>query len=254
MSDGIPSGFKDHFSTNAAGYARFRPDYPPALFEDLSRLCAIPDTAWDCGCGNGQASLALAENFTRVIATDPSANQIANARPHARIDYRVGGAEASGLDDKSADLVLAAQAAHWFDLELFYAEVRRVAKSNAVIALITYGLVEMDAPVNAVLQDIYHGPIGAHWPPERRHVENGYNDFAFPFPRLEIPQHAMRADWDLDTLAGYIGTWSATKLFREKTGHDPIPDARARLAEVWGEPSAQREIRWPLGGLIGRVE
>lgn len=246
-------GFKDHFSANAGGYASFRPDYPPALFADLAALCGRPERAWDCGCGNGQASLGLAGHFDEVVATDPSAGQIANARPHERVRYAVASAERSGLPDASVDLVVAAQAAHWFDLAAFYDEVRRVARSGAVLALITYGIMEMDPPVDAVFQSIYRGPVGAHWPPERAHVENGYRDFAFPFPALDMPRQAMRAEWPLEHLVGYIGTWSATKEYRAATGDDPLPAARAALAAVWGEPDTPREIRWPLGGRIGRV-
>ncbi len=247
------SAFKDHFSANASSYALYRPDYPSGLFDDLAGLCIQTHHAWDCGCGNGQASLGLASVFDQVTATDPSEKQIENARAHPKISYQRGAAEASPLNDGSVDLILAAQAAHWFDLAAFYAEVQRVAKPGAVLALITYGPLEADAPVNDTLQEIYHGPIGSHWPPERRHVENGYSEFNFPFAGLEITQHAMQAAWSLETVVGYISTWSATKVYREKIGTDPIPDVHDRLAAVWGDPTQKREIRWPLGGLIGRV-
>jgi hypothetical protein len=68
------------------------------------------DLAWDCATGNGQAALALAAHFRHVHATDLSAEQLAQATPHARIDYRQAPAEASGLADRSCDLVTVAQA------------------------------------------------------------------------------------------------------------------------------------------------
>ena len=65
--------FKDHFSGHAAVYHEARPDYPAALFDFLAGEAPSRELAWDAGCGNGQASVALAEHFEAVVATDPSA-------------------------------------------------------------------------------------------------------------------------------------------------------------------------------------
>ena len=73
------------FKTVAREYANFRPGYPPELFAWLARVSPSRGAAWDCGCGSGQASLALAEHFTHVHATDVSPEQIAAAKPHPRV-------------------------------------------------------------------------------------------------------------------------------------------------------------------------
>ncbi|MDZ7343288.1 MAG: SAM-dependent methyltransferase, partial [candidate division KSB1 bacterium] len=65
--------FKDHFSTQAVDYAKYRPHYPAAMFEYLATLPPERQTAWDCATGNGQAALGLTPHFERVIATDASA-------------------------------------------------------------------------------------------------------------------------------------------------------------------------------------
>src|SRR5512138_3071788 len=93
----------DHFSTVAKNYAAFRPHYPKTLVDAL-RARVTGDTAWDIGCGSGQLTLGLAEQFARVIATDPAAAQIEAAPAHPRVEYRVAPAEASGLPDASIDL------------------------------------------------------------------------------------------------------------------------------------------------------
>ena len=59
-----------HFATVAREYANFRPGYPPELFVWLARMAPARDAVWDCGCGSGQASTALAEHFQVVHATD----------------------------------------------------------------------------------------------------------------------------------------------------------------------------------------
>src|SRR6185369_5345877 len=85
-SSSVMSQFKDHFSGHAAIYREARPTYPPQLFDWLAQQAPDRELAWDAGCGNGQATAALAQRFTRVIGTDPSANQIAEAESRANIE------------------------------------------------------------------------------------------------------------------------------------------------------------------------
>jgi len=73
------SGFADHFSATAAAYATFRPRYPDALFEWLAAIAPSRECAWDCATGSGQAASGLARHFEQVVATDPSAAQLAHA-------------------------------------------------------------------------------------------------------------------------------------------------------------------------------
>jgi ubiquinone/menaquinone biosynthesis C-methylase UbiE len=120
--------FKDHFSPQASDYARFRPTSPRQMFQFLARLAPRHELAWDCATGSGQVAVPLADHFAHVIATDASAQQIANAEPHPRVKYRVAPAEQSGLVSGSVDLIMVAQALHWFDLDAFNAEARRVLK------------------------------------------------------------------------------------------------------------------------------
>src|SRR2546430_7765616 len=117
--------FKDHFSGHAVEYAKFRPHYPDELFQYLASISPQHELAWDCATGNGQAAVGLARHFDRVIATDASAQQIESAEPNARISYQVAPAEASEIDSASVDLILVAQALHWFDLDAFFAEAQR---------------------------------------------------------------------------------------------------------------------------------
>jgi ubiquinone/menaquinone biosynthesis C-methylase UbiE len=119
------------FSTVAREYANFRPGYPPALFAWLAEVAPSRDAVWDCGCGSGQASTALAEYFSMVYATDVAPEQVGAAKAHPRVRYAVAPAEKSGLADGSVDLVTVAQALHWFDVETFYAEARRVARRSS---------------------------------------------------------------------------------------------------------------------------
>ncbi|MEO7935736.1 MAG: class I SAM-dependent methyltransferase, partial [Dokdonella sp.] len=184
--------FKDHFSGHAAVYQAARPDYPAALHEFLVGEAPSRQRAWDAGCGNGQASVALAEYFDTVVATDPSAEQIANASLRDNISYRVEPAEQSSLESGSVDLVCVAQALHWFDLARFHEEVRRVLKPRGVVAFWTYADCRVEAGIDVQKDRLYLDLTAAYWPPERALVESGYASLAFPFERIPTPIFEMR--------------------------------------------------------------
>ena len=158
--------FQDHFSGFANRYADFRPHYPAALFDYFATLVPRNSLVWDCACGNGQATLDLAQRFDRVVATDASREQIASATPHPKVEFRVAPAEQSGLPDGSIGLITVAQALHWFDLERFYAEAKRVLSPGGALAVWAYGInvVEGDG-VNQLVQDFYANIVGPYWPP-----------------------------------------------------------------------------------------
>ncbi|HEY6838837.1 MAG TPA: class I SAM-dependent methyltransferase [Geobacteraceae bacterium] len=245
--------FKDHFSGNAAAYTQFRPSYPQGLFDWLASVSPGRELAWDCGCGNGQAALGLAPHFRRIIATDASRQQIDHAMPHERVEYRVAPAEASGIEPASVDLIVIAQALHWFDFERFYREVRRVARPQAVIAAITYGELRGGGALDEVIDHFYTEIVGPYWPRERRYVDEGYQTISFPFSELSPPAFEMAAEWTLDHLVGYLGTWSAVKEDTRVHGRNPLEVVGAKLVAAWGEPSRTKKITWPLHLRVGRV-
>src|SRR5882724_5663043 len=246
-------GFKDHFSRLAAQYSAFRPAYPPAIFDYLAQLCRERQSAWDCACGNGQATLALAERFEAVIATDASPQQLAAAPLHPNVTYRVARAEESGIESKSQDLVTVAQALHWFDLDPFYGEVQRVLKPSGVIAVWTYGPLRVEGDeIDALVQKFYHDIVGPYWPPERRLVETGYRELAFPFAEIPPPSFNMEQQWERAHLLGYVRTWSATARYAEDKRVDPVAALEEQLSSLWVEGNNARKVTWPLALRVGR--
>ena len=243
----------DHFSTVAGAYARYRPGYPAELFDYLASLPAGRRLAWDCATGNGQAAVGLAPRFDQVVATDLSAAQIAHAAPHPRIAYRVAAAEAPGLAAGSVDLVTVAQALHWLDAGRFFAEAARVLALGGAVAVWCYNLLEVEPRINAVVGRFYAQVVGPYWAPERRLLEAGYRTIPFPFAELEPRRFAMRTEWRLAELMGYLGTWSATERYRQARGEDPRDRIAADLAAAWGDPETPRPVRWPLNLRVGRT-
>jgi SAM-dependent methyltransferase len=224
----------------------YRPTYPDSLYRWLAESVAERGTVWDCGTGNGQAALGLAPHFRRVIATDPSEAQLAHARPAANIEYRVATAEQSGLEDVSIDLVTVAQAAHWFDRPRFFAEVRRVAKPGALLAVWMYNLMTVDDAVDRVIEHLYRDVVGRYWPGDRVLIDSDYRTIEIPFPEFIPPSFEMTAEWNGDHVLGYLRTWSAVARYQADTREDPVSLVAPELLAAWGGADRVRRVRWPL--------
>lgn len=245
--------FKDYFSRQAGQYTQFRPRYPRELFQFLAATAPDRQRVWDCGTGNGQAAVDLAADFSEVIATDPSERQIAHALPHDRVSYRVAPAEKSGLEDRSVDLVTVAQALHWFDLDGFYREVRRVARPAGILAVWGYGLATINSVIDPLVWYLYEDLLGEYWPPERRLVEAHYTTVPFPFQELPTPTFTLQAEWNLADLIGYLSTWSSVQKFIERNGAEPLQPAMEALTAAWGPPTERQRVEWPLFQRLGKV-
>ena len=250
----MTSSFPDHFSSTAAGYASYRPRYPAALFEWLSRNTPDREIAWDCGTGTGQAAVALAEHFGFVVASDASTAQLAHAAPHPRVHYAAMPAERSALANESVSLVTVAQALHWFDRPMFFAEARRVLAPRGIVAAWSYGMLTLrDEALDRIVRRFHGEALGPFWPPERRLVDDGYRGVMLPFEPIDAPPLAMEATWTLGQFAGYLSTWSAVQRARAATGADPIPPVTESLRRHWGPDGAARRVNWPLTLLVGRA-
>lgn len=242
--------FKDHFSGHADAYARYRPDYPPALFAWLASVAPDRERAWDCATGNGQAAVTLAEHFGEVIATDASEKQVRNAFPHPRVSYRVAPAEVSGIEGGSVALVTVAQALHWFDIPAFYAEAGRVLRPGGVLAAWAYDVFRSTPAVDRIVDHLYRNVVGPYWPPDRKMIESGYREVVLPFEPVEAPPFAMEKPWTADDVLGYLRTWSVTRGFMEAQGYDPVATIADDLRRAWGDGAIT--VRWPLYLKVGR--
>ena len=242
--------FKDHFSKQAADYAKFRPRYPREMFHYLAEIAPGRNLAWDCATGNGQAAVQLANFFDRVIATDASKSQIANTEAHEHVEYRIAPAEQSGFEAEEFDIVMVAQALHWLNRDRFYPEVRRVLQNNGVFAASAYNLLETERPIKEIIRRYYYDIVGPYWPPERALIEN-FSEIPFPFAERETPQFEIAAEWNLEHLVGYLRSWSSTQRFIAATNRNPLDQIATDLEEAWGEPEDTRRIVWPLALRVG---
>ncbi len=244
---------KDHFSTQSAQYACFRPRYPASLYDYLYSLAPHKNAAWDCGTGNGQVAGELSKVFAQVYATDISQAQIDCAGPKDNVQYQVCRAENTSFADDSFDLITVGQALHWFDFPAFFSEVKRTAKHNAILASWGYGLLHVSAAINPVIEDFYHQKIGPYWDAERKHIDEKYQDIPFDFDEIKAPDFAIQVSWTPEALEGYFNTWSSVQKYIRQTGENPVPSLIEKIRSKWSAQS-QMDIEFPVFMRVGRIK
>ncbi|MCU0405054.1 MAG: methyltransferase domain-containing protein [Chitinophagaceae bacterium] len=247
----LPAKIKDLFSGHAGDYAQFRPKYPEAFVKYISRLVKYRGVVWDCACGNGQLSLPLAEHFQLVLASDVSEKQVAAAPGHEGILYTVQPAEQTDFPDEFFDMVVVGQAIHWFNLEAFYKEANRVMGPNAVIAAIGYGLMRISPEVDAVLHHFYKNITGPYWEPERKYIDEAYQNLPFPFEPIDVPAFEMPCQWNFAQMMGYLNTWTVVKRYEQEKGVNPLSLVEKDLEQAWGGEGI-RKVVFPLFVKAGR--
>lgn len=246
--------FKDYFSKQSDIYAKYRPQYPHELYAFLASQTPAHYKVWDCGTGNGQAAIDLTKYYTEVFATDPSEQQIEHSIQHPQVTYAVEKAEQPSLTDQSVDLITVANAMHWFDLDMFYAEVKRVLKKGGILAAWSYALPLISDEVDPIVYNFHHGVLNDYWVAENRLVEKEYTTIPFPFKELSHPDFFSSKQMNLEDTIGYFNTWSAVQRFITKNNVNPTIQLAEELANVWGNPETKRTFRWKLALKIGTVE
>lgn len=245
----------DRFSKNSGDYKRYRPNYPKDFLEEIISLTEEKNQCWDCGTGNGQVALELANHFTKVYATDISENQISKALEKDNIEYQITRAEETNFKAASFDLITVAQAIHWFDLNNFYKEVRRVGKKNGILAVWGYGLVRFGNSIDQSIDHFYHEVVGPYWDKERKHIDNSYDDISFPFEEIELSKsYHINMEFTLEEFGGYLSTWSAVKRFKDAMDYDPVQPFIKNITEEWLQLGVKLSANFPLFAKIGRVK
>ncbi len=132
----------ERFSNRVENYVKYRPDYPREIIGFLEEKCGLTreSVVADIGCGPGISSRMFLENGNRVIGVEPNAAMRAAAAsclaefPFFRLVD--GTSSDTTLAGGSVDLVVAAQAFHWFDAEKTRHEFKRILRPDGWIALI----------------------------------------------------------------------------------------------------------------------
>ena len=224
------------FDDRAADYVKYRPTYPrhaiDAILDGLGSPAGI--VAADVGAGTGISARLLGDAGVRVIAVEPGAAMRAAAADHPRVTWVAGTAEATGLASNSIDLVLAAQAFHWFRPPEALAEFARILKPGRRLAIMWNRRSTTDPLTAGYRQAIVDvgGEIEAERMPFDPGVVAGSGLFTSA-ERVEFP-NAQRLDLD-----GLIGR-ARSASYVPKTGGDGaklismLKDLHARHADSNG--------------------
>src|SRR5438105_6634219 len=129
------------FSNRVQDYAKYRPGYPPEMFELLKRECGLFRHTYiaDIGSGTGILARYFLEDGNIVLGVEPNAEM----RVYAERDLAqfkkftsvTGTAEATTLPNTCVDMVTAGQAAHWFDSAKARTEFVRILKPGGGVVL-----------------------------------------------------------------------------------------------------------------------
>ena len=243
------------FSEGSREYAVARPTYPDGLFRWIAAQCERQERAWDCGTGSGQAAAALAPLFREVHATDISAEQIAQAPPIGNVRYSVQPAESTDLPPAAVDLIVVAQALHWFRFGEFWPEVRRVAREGALFCAFGYDWFRTNDVVERRLVTPFRSIAEPFWAKNNRILWDGYRseDVDLPFEREQAPPFSIHLRWTADRLFHYMMTWSA---YRRIQSDDVAARRVAALIESVRDLLASSEVfdvEMPLRTLVARV-
>lgn len=243
----------DRFSQLAGKYKAFRPKYPAVLYREILRVTEGRNCCWDCGTGNGQAAIELAMHFKQVYATDISEQQIREAEKSDNITYLVERAEQTNFKEDQFDLITVGQAIHWFDLEYFYKEVRRVGKNKGILAVWGYGLLRFGEPVDALIDSFYREVTGPYWDENRRHIDQKYEGIGFNFPAVEISgEFTIEKSMSLDDLEGYLNSWSAVARYVHAEQVNPVPVIIDQLRPYWNNKTHLNAL-FPVFIKAGRI-
>ncbi len=243
-----------HFNDKSENYLSYRPTYPDALFDYLMTLAPKHGVVWDCGTGTGQAAFSLAQRDLYVLATDINPSPLTIGLKSQGVEYLCCTAEQTCFADKTIDLITIAQALHWFDLEKFYTEVRRVAASGSTIAAWCYPLCKINPRIDAIVSKLYVDILGANWPKERGYIDEEYRTILFPFTKMATPELSIEKKLNLELFLGYLNTWSAIKEYEKKNSANPLDLIIEDLQAAWGDSRDEHTIHWPIHLLAGRVE
>ena len=229
------------FADRAKDYALYRPSYPDAAID--AALHGLPGpaslVAADIGAGTGISARLFADRGVRVLAIEPNAAMRESAEPHQRITFMGGSAEATGLLDASVDLVICAQAFHWFRPREALAEFRRILKPSGRLVLLVNERDDSDPATRA-----YNAAIRTAAERELSECQRALIDEALGAAGVPVVPGSFAYAQTLSR-EGLIGrARSASYVPREGPRYEAMLDSLDRLWETHRDPAGLVALRY----------
>ncbi|KAM9986958.1 hypothetical protein ACTFIY_011383 [Dictyostelium cf. discoideum] len=256
-----PTKFDDKFGSVSKSYKNFRPTYNDELYSIIDSHCDEKrDLSIDIGAGSGQATVKLAKYFKKVIGFEPSQGQIENAEKADNVEYRLSAAEKIDLPSGSVDLITVAQAAHWFNLPVFYEESKRLLRENGSLIIWSYGLMKItnnnDAQV--VHEKHYYETIGKqYWAPERKYIDDEYVDIKPTFENTTRKTISLPKSMSINDMIGYYSSWSGYAAFIKAGNKDVLPEIKETLLKAYKTTDGDSkliDVNFPVYMILSKKE
>lgn len=266
----------------AGNYRNFRPVYPRKFYDFISSQFATkPALALDLGSGTGQATVELAKIADTVIGIDNSKTMVdtANQSPHPKnVSFRVGNDDtfAEEFSPDSIDLITVAEAAHWFNLPVFYRRAHELLKKNGMLIIWGYcdqsvkGYPEISEIIDKYSYDDRY--MGKFWDKGRDKLKEFYNNDKIPADLFRDTEYHFNSsaefnkdekleiskDMTLSDLQDYFGTYSAYHNWAESNPelaktNDLIDEMFKEIIKTTGlSMDSTVSVKWNTVYLLGR--
>ena len=117
---------------------------------------------------------------------------------------------------------------------------------------IGYGRIEISKQIDHVITNFYKNIIGLYWDKERKYIDQNYRTIPFPFKEIQAPNFAIKLQWDIEHLIGYLNTWSAVQHFIRQNNYNPIEQIKPEIEQLWGKEQT-KQVRFPLLLRVGQI-
>ncbi|CAN8268100.1 unnamed protein product [Cochlearia groenlandica] len=251
----------------AEAYLDARPRYPIDWYAKISTKTKNHKFAWDVGTGNGQAAIGLVEHYDNVVATDINEAQLKRAIKHSRITYHhtpqtMSEDEMVSLlgGENSIDLIVAAQAVHFFDLATFYNVAKRVLnKQGGLIAVWVYNDIVISPEIDPIMKSLVDSTL-----PFRTPIMNlafdGYKTLSFPFESIGMGCEGRPITLDIPhklSLKGFIGflkSWQPAMKAKEKGVELVNEELITNFEEAWGVEDKVKDVYYKAHMIVGKIK
>lgn len=219
------------FSNRVDDYVRYRPNYPKEVVAYLKEQCKPLQTVADIGAGTGIFSKLLLEAGLEVFAVEPNNEMREAAREFLGdfddIHFVDAPAENTDLEDHTVDLVVAAQAFHWFDRERAKAEFKRILTPKGRVALI-WNSRETESQFGKAYEDVLEN-YSVDYKEVRKHGNLSETDLKAFFRSYTLKTFPNQQQLDWKSLIGRYLSAS----YAPKPGSPQYQKAEAKLREVF---------------------
>lgn len=236
-----------NFGSVAETYARLRPGYPPAAFEDIVSLTGIPDggSILEIGPATGQATLPLAQRGYRITGVDSDEALVAEARrtlaAFPNVELHVSRFEDWPLPPEPFDLVLSATAFHWIDPAIRYVKAASALKRGGALTVInTYHIKGGTEAFFEDVQSCYDSYMPADSPPRALRDAGAIAPGTSPyevsglFTAVESRRYVWQETYSARVYADLLSTYSDHIALPEETRTALLDCVVALIVERYG--------------------